>query len=206
MPPKFTDAERTRITDALLSAGYELFTTQGLRKTSMDELAGRAGIAKSSFYVFFESKEHLYHELLIRQAPEIGRKWVPVAHETPDAYTGVINMFTNGWETAATDPLYRRLLNHPEDLEMVHRRVLTDDEHERIRPHVLEPLTEFIEYWQREGQLVDADPMVVIGLIRAVSLIVQHADEFGDQYPQVAELLKHVVATGLTTAQSKGNQ
>ncbi|TCP49953.1 TetR family transcriptional regulator [Tamaricihabitans halophyticus] len=204
MPPKFTEAERVRITDALRAAGYELFTTQGIRKTSIDELVSSAGIAKSSFYVFFESKEHLYLELMIRQAPEIGRKLLPAAQEAPDARTGLVNLFTRSWELTDADPLYRRLIKHPEDLKLVHRRVMTDEEIARVHPHIMRPMIEFIEHWQDEGQLVAADPRVVLGVFRAASLIAQHADEFGELYPQVAELLKHAVAAGLTVAQAEG--
>jgi AcrR family transcriptional regulator len=46
MPPPFSAEDRARITEQLLEAGRSLFTTQGLRKTSLDELVAPAGIAK----------------------------------------------------------------------------------------------------------------------------------------------------------------
>lgn len=203
MPPRFTDEERTRITDALLAAGYELFTTQGLRKTSLDDLAGRAGIAKSSFYAFFDSKEQLYLELLIRQAPEIVAQWVPRPENARDARSALVNMINDGRRTGTNDPLYRRLMTHPDELEAVTRRV-GDEEITRLRPVAVQPLIDLFEGWRAEGQVVDADPELLIGILRAAALIAQHRKDFGDQYEQVAELLADVIATGLTTKHPKG--
>ena len=67
MPPAFSTEERARITRVLMDNGQRLFTTQGLRKTSLDDLVRPAGIAKSSFYSFFDSKEALYLELMMAQ-------------------------------------------------------------------------------------------------------------------------------------------
>ena len=57
--PSFTEVERSRIREELLEVGRELFTTRGLRKTSMDDLTRQVGIATSSFYACLESKEAL---------------------------------------------------------------------------------------------------------------------------------------------------
>ncbi|GAB2733712.1 TetR/AcrR family transcriptional regulator [Salinifilum aidingensis] len=199
MPAKFTAEERERVTAELLSAGYELFTTQGLRKTSLEELAGRAGIAKSSFYAFFDSKEQLYLELMLRQAPQVAERALGDLQQVGDARTGLVRILTGSRETTANDPLYRRLLTHPDELEAVRRRVGAD-EAERVRPHLLQPVLDFITRWQRCGQLVDADPELVFGVIRAAGLIAAHREEFGEHYEAVAQLLTDVVATGLTTA------
>ena len=86
MPTPFSAEERARITERLLETGRRLFTTQGLRKTSLDDLVAPAGIAKSSFYAFFDSKEALYLELMLRQAPELHRQLAAVldeAHRRP---------------------------------------------------------------------------------------------------------------------------
>ena len=71
MPSAFTERERERIAGKLLESGFRLFTTQGLRKTSLDDLVAPAGIAKSTFYRFFGSKEELYVEQMYRQVPEL---------------------------------------------------------------------------------------------------------------------------------------
>ena len=66
--------EKARITRLLLENGEKLFTSQGLRKTSLEELMAPTGVAKSSFYLFLDSKEALYLELMLRQSGEVKRR------------------------------------------------------------------------------------------------------------------------------------
>ena len=60
MPKAFSEEEKARIRERLLEAGRKRFTRYGLKKTTIEELAGAARIAKGSFYLFFDSKEELY--------------------------------------------------------------------------------------------------------------------------------------------------
>lgn len=201
MPAAFSDEDRERITELLLERGRELFTTRGLGKTSLAELVEPAGMAKTSFYAFFDSKEALYLELLMRQAPEVTRSFRGALAATGNAREGVEVIIREGVRTATNDPLYRRLLSHPEELAAVTRKV-GPEEAERSRPYVLEPMLEFIRGAQERGEMTDADPMVIIGAIQAVSLTVVHADELGPNYPQILELLTTSIAKGLTAEES----
>ncbi len=64
MPRAFNDNERASIRARLRHAGARLFAETGVIKTSVEQLATRAGIAKGSFYKFYDTKELLYFELL----------------------------------------------------------------------------------------------------------------------------------------------
>lgn len=58
--PKFSTEERKRIYSALLEKGKELFNEKGFYEVTAEEIALAVGIAKGTFYHFFENKEHLY--------------------------------------------------------------------------------------------------------------------------------------------------
>jgi len=60
----FTKEARQVIRQSLLQQGRKLFLRYGLRKTNVGELARAAGIAKGTFYHFFDSKEELFTEIL----------------------------------------------------------------------------------------------------------------------------------------------
>ncbi|MCI8453195.1 MAG: TetR/AcrR family transcriptional regulator [Lachnospiraceae bacterium] len=60
----FTERERKNIKRNLLEACKRSWTQHGYRKTSLDELCRQAGISKGAFYLFFESKEALFCEVL----------------------------------------------------------------------------------------------------------------------------------------------
>ena len=48
----------------LIAEAQECLSLYGIRKTTVDDLVKRANIAKGTFYLFFESKEMLFYEVL----------------------------------------------------------------------------------------------------------------------------------------------
>jgi AcrR family transcriptional regulator len=64
MPKGFTERGKALIHASFLEQGRELFATYGLRKTAIEDLTKAVGISKGAFYLFFESKEQLFFELL----------------------------------------------------------------------------------------------------------------------------------------------
>ena len=64
MPRCFTEREKKNIRRRLQEACKQSWTQYGYKKTSVDELCKQAGISKGAFYLFFESKEALFCEVL----------------------------------------------------------------------------------------------------------------------------------------------
>ena len=64
MPKAFSEHEKETIRAQLREKARKLFEKQGLKKTTVDELAQAAGISKGAFYLFYESKEELFLEIL----------------------------------------------------------------------------------------------------------------------------------------------
>ncbi|MBE5965361.1 MAG: TetR/AcrR family transcriptional regulator [Lachnospiraceae bacterium] len=62
--PRFSESEKERIYNRLLSEGERLFTTYGIKKVTIDDLVEAVGIAKASFYTFYKSKEYLYLDIV----------------------------------------------------------------------------------------------------------------------------------------------
>ena len=60
MAQPFTEAQRSAIRQQLFDSACRFALTPGVRKTSLEMLTVEAGISKSSFYKFFESKEELF--------------------------------------------------------------------------------------------------------------------------------------------------
>ena len=67
----FTDAQRSAIRSRLLESAQRHALNTGVRKTSLDALTADAGISKSSFYKFYESKEQLFLEVAARWEQQI---------------------------------------------------------------------------------------------------------------------------------------
>ena len=60
----FTDYETEQLRKALLKETRRCAVTLGMKKTSVDQLTKAIGIAKGSFYKFYESKEMLFFAVL----------------------------------------------------------------------------------------------------------------------------------------------
>jgi len=58
----------------LLRSGLEVLTEKGFSATGLDEILGRAGVPKGSFYHYFDSKEAFGLELIDRYADFFARK------------------------------------------------------------------------------------------------------------------------------------
>ena len=60
----FTDYETEQLHKALLKETRRCAVTLGMKKTSVDQLTKAVGIAKGSFYKFYESKEMAFFAVL----------------------------------------------------------------------------------------------------------------------------------------------
>lgn len=58
----------------LYIAGYELFLKKGIEKTSIGDIAERAGVAKGTFYLYFKDKYDLLDKLILRKSNNIIRE------------------------------------------------------------------------------------------------------------------------------------
>lgn len=199
MARAFSDEEKALLRERLLERGKELFLAQGLKKTSLEEITHPLGIAKSSFYLFFASKEDLYLELLIQEREEVERRIVVQTFDTTDDMREGLKRFLRvALQEIESNGLTRRLVTHPDEYALLTRRsspamfsAYTQDAVKRLLP--------FIEQGQQRGQLLPGDPVLLIRTLFTIPLITLHKDAVGeDVYDEVIELLITLVARGMT--------
>lgn len=70
-----TDARR----EAILSAAKEVFDELGFEQATMSEITARLGSSKATLYRYFDSKEALFLELVLRSASEQGGESMAIA-------------------------------------------------------------------------------------------------------------------------------
>lgn len=190
MPRAFSAQEREVIAEALLEHGRRLFTAQGLRKTSVEELTKAAGISKGAFYLFFESKEELFFELLEHYErsfqtallEEIERADLP----PPARMRAMLERALSLWRR---EPLFTRFSRA--DYEHLLRRLPP----ERVAAHLQRDdrfAEAFAAAWANQGVTLALPPQLVAGLIRALFFVGLHEEDFSPGvYPQViAELIE----------------
>ena len=77
---------------SLLTAARELFIENGVAKTSIDQIASRAQVAKGTFYLYFRDKEDLLQALIYRISCHVLDEayWVMDSRRTEDFTENVI--------------------------------------------------------------------------------------------------------------------
>lgn len=196
MAVAFTSVEKARIAATLVDTAEQLFAAQGLKKTSLDELVRPAGIAKGSFYAFFDSKESLYLEVMLRRAPRMGARLREVLGRPVDE-ENLVCLMRAITDVLVDDPFYRRLLTHADELTAVSRRV-GPEQLARVMPQIVSPVLDYLAAGQRDGVLVDdIAPDTLLGVIRTVGLLVMNRDRFGAGYDDVLEATIRTLARGM---------
>ena len=79
MAQPFSPEQRDAIRARLLESARQHIVSDGVKKTSLDMLTSDAGISKSSFYKFYDSKEQLFLTIAAewshRSSPAYRRHW-----------------------------------------------------------------------------------------------------------------------------------
>jgi AcrR family transcriptional regulator len=177
MPKAFTEHEKELIGKRLLEQGYKLFSTYGLKKTSIEELALAAGISKGAFYLFYESKEALFMnvaELAEQHFRQEILAMVDLPGLSPRARLFAILKKASG--LLKTIPPLQFLTGS--DYDVLFRRVPA----ETFKEHLANDrvfLEEFIARCQNAGMFIQATPEEIIGLLYPFVLTILHEDDYG---------------------------
>ena len=86
MARSFSEREKENIKKNLHEACKQSWTQYGYKKTSVDDLCRQTGISKGAFYLFFESKEALFCEVLCSVQEQIYNMASEIIEKYKDKY------------------------------------------------------------------------------------------------------------------------
>ena len=180
----FTDYETEQLRKALLKETRHCAVTLGMKKTSVEQLTKAVGIAKGSFYKFYESKEMAFFAVLESIHSELygvadqalhRNGGLPTSERTAAAILAACRWLS---ETKAfvfiendAEFLLHRL---PEEVKTAHYH--DDETHIRL-------LLEKYDLVPNRGISLAA------ATVRGLILTVSHKEQIGELYPQVLETL-----------------
>ena len=124
----------------LLQIAYRMFISRGYENTSVDDIIGEAGIAKGTFYYYFETKEQLLEEvigMMIDMETEAARQVVEAEIPIPQKIVGIISALR---PTQEETPIEGALMR-PENIVM----------HEKIRRKIVEAAVPLLSEVVEEG-------------------------------------------------------
>lgn len=102
----------------ILDAALDLFRNYGFRRTSMEDIARAANVAKGTLYLYFKSKDELFEALARRLAELVEANLKAAATRDLDAEAKILALFE-----AKLGFLYRWVLSSPHAAELIDSKV-----------------------------------------------------------------------------------
>ncbi|WP_247003412.1 TetR/AcrR family transcriptional regulator [Halosolutus gelatinilyticus] len=198
----FSDEERDRIREELLEVGREKVLTYGIKKTNVADITEPVGIAKSSFYLFFDSKAELYLEIMQQEANEFIGTLESELDGIEDPREGFERLCWCYKEFVENNPLVQQLFRE-DDYRMFRDDVSPERLAEIEQQSVAEVVPHVVSLQERSnGLLAESDPVTVLGVLGTVELLALHREDYDEYedgyYERVQELLITTLARGLT--------
>ena len=180
----FTDYETEQLRKALLKETRHCAVTLGMKKTSVEQLTKAVGIAKGSFYKFYESKEMLFFAVLewiyselygIADRAPSEADGLSSSQRAAKAVLAVCRRLSDTGDMVFIENDAQLLLQRlPEDVKNVHYH---DDE-----THIRQLLGKY-------GLAPKRGISLAAATVRGLILTVSHKDQIGELYPQVLDIL-----------------
>ena len=168
----------------ILEAAFLEFSRNGYAKTTLDQIAERAGVTKGTIYVYFESKEHLFISM-VRELMKATLDTVQKLFERHDGSTADLLR-------AQFSFIYQHLVEDRRRREVVRMLIseasrfpeLADRYHQDIHRPCLDMLQKAIQRGMDRGEIrrsaVTDCPLVIIAPIALVDLWMMM---FDDRHP-----------------------
>ncbi len=200
MTRAFTTEQREEIRQNLLRLGRRLFTRYGLDKTTVEELAQGAGIAKGTFYHFFPSKEALFAEVLLGDYPRMVSELVSESFDAvDDVREALVRFMKQLVNLIETDELARVFLSLSGSREELLGALDLPNMAEGRRQELFSPIVDAIAWAQERGEIVEGDPLEIAQVLGAIKFFPLYKEQFPSQwYERLVARTAEVIAAGLT--------
>ena len=155
----------------LIRIAYRMFVSKGYEHTSVDEIISEAGIAKGTYYYYFESKEQMLEEvieMMLEAEAEKAKAVLQADLSVPEKIVGIIASIQIAREEQSIDDA----LHQPENV-LMHNKV-----RERVFDLIVPVLSEAAEEGVKQG-LFSCDHIPE----RVRMIMILSSDLFDDHHP-----------------------
>jgi len=170
------NAERRRNSiRSVLDSALSLFVTQGYDVTSMDDIAGRAGLTKGAVYFYFKDKISLLYALLERSEEELFEPIYDAIRSRRSSPTMRIVRLTSEFSRVGAEHKELALLHVVVSLEMHGRKNKVEERVQQIYAKLHAEISDVLKEGQGNGEFASTispayQASVIIALIDGLLL------------------------------------
>ncbi len=170
MPKGFTNEEKRIIRNKLIEKGIELFEIYGVKKTNVEELTNSVGISKGSFYLFYNSKEELFFDVLKKTEKKLIKEMRLIIKDMKSNPREVFKKFLRFHIKSPTENPIIQQIADKNIREYIIRKTRNVPKLEKyLQTYDYLPL--FIKMWQKDGIIINKDPELLAGILKAIFTI-----------------------------------
>lgn len=195
----FTSEEREIIRNKIIDRGKECFARYGIKKTSIEDLTRDLGIAKSSFYSFFNSKEDLFLQIYTEEREALKdnlleNSFLKYRKEPDKAIKAYLHYVL---DIANKHPVWRKVYIEKEHLELTISRS-SEEKIKNIHRENVKMILPFFEEWAAAGLLIDKDARILAETTYAVLSLIHLRNEIEDEdFQDIMDILIDLLAENI---------
>ncbi len=195
----FTDEEREIIRRKIIDRGKDCFARYGVKKTSIEDLTKDLGIAKSSFYSFFNSKEDLFLQIFREEREALKdslleNSFLKYRTEPDKAVRACLHYLL---DIVNNHPIWRKVFIEKEYVELT----ISLSSEEKIRNFQRENVAmilPFFEEWADAGLLIDENAKLLAETTCAVFFLTRFRNEIDDEdFPKIMNFFIDLLAENI---------
>ncbi len=186
MATAFKDNEKEFIKEKLKEVAYDCLLKYGVKKTTVDQIVQMTGIAKGSFYKFYDSKEILFFTVLEEYQKSIIDELINKFKEEEDIGVDKFTQLIYGLYQKVRQSFIMNIIKNNE-FEYLMRKLPKDliANHHSLDDILAKNIFSHIKI--KEGVNID----VVTASLRAIFMSMMHIEEIGEKY--IEEVLKLLI-------------
>lgn len=192
----FTDEEREIIRRKIIDRGKDCFARYGIKKTSIEDLTKDLGIAKSSFYSFFNSKEDLFLQIFKEEREALKdslleNSFLKYRTEPDKAVKAYLHYLLN---IVNNHPIWKKVFVEKEYVELT-ISLSSEEKIRNIHRENVAIILPFFEEWADAGLLIDKNARLLAETIFAVFFLTRFRNEIGDEdFPEIMDFFIDLLA------------
>lgn len=179
----------------ILTAAAEQFGAQGIRKSSVEDVARRAGVSRITVYRRFKNKDALIEEVILRELQTLLSDFESAVLKPGNPAGSVVEGVTITWRTINGNPLYKEALLWGQGPEVEGQSRTYD---ESIIAFVIDFVAQLMRREQRSHRLpegLEVDVVAELLTRLTISFVITPAIkvDFNDEQKVRAMVAKYVV-------------